>query len=187
MTLYRFQRDTLLQTPWKNGGGITRKIRKSAKDEPFWRLSIADVDQDGPFSLFPNMHRILTVIEGKGMRLIGPKQDYLAQKWSPVNFSGEESIQGDLLDGPIQDFNLIYDIASWQAEVIIGQTDCLIDHVKNPSNMQALYCLEGQLCFKNDEPLARYDGLIIEAETYSIEFTDESTGTGLLINLKKRI
>ena len=34
-----------------------------------WRLSIAEVDEDGPFSLFEGMARILTVIDGKGMVL----------------------------------------------------------------------------------------------------------------------
>ena len=47
-----FSRDTITASPWKNGGGVTREVAKSPSQAPFWRLSIANVDQEGPFSSF---------------------------------------------------------------------------------------------------------------------------------------
>ena len=64
-----FSRDTITATRWKNGGGVTREVAKSPSQAPFWRVSIANVDQEGPFSSFEGLDRILTVIEGKGMVL----------------------------------------------------------------------------------------------------------------------
>jgi len=57
-----FSRDTITTLPWKNGGGVTREVAKSHSRAPFWRLSIANVDQEGLFSSFEGLDRILTVI-----------------------------------------------------------------------------------------------------------------------------
>ena len=68
MKIIRFA--NLATAPWKNGGGVTREIARLDSDGAMvWRLSIADVAVEGPFSKFAGMQRILTVIEGAGMRL----------------------------------------------------------------------------------------------------------------------
>ncbi len=59
--------------PWKNGGGITHEIaRKDDGNGLLWRLSIAEVASDGPFSAFTGLSRILTVIDGAGLWLDTP-------------------------------------------------------------------------------------------------------------------
>ena len=59
--------------PWKNGAGRTTEIAvgdpKTASQEWSWRVSIADVDKDGPFSIFPGIDRSIVVIEGSGLDL----------------------------------------------------------------------------------------------------------------------
>ena len=61
--------------PWKNGGGSTTEIAiypeaSSVSGVPFlWRVSIAEVTVNGPFSSFPGYDRHIMVIEGEGMRL----------------------------------------------------------------------------------------------------------------------
>ncbi|XES00502.1 HutD family protein [Streptomyces sp. S1D4-11] len=56
--------------PWKNGGGVTREIvawPEGADMGDFeWRVSLADVGGDGPFSAFADVDRILTMVEGGG-------------------------------------------------------------------------------------------------------------------------
>ena len=60
--------------PWKNGGGITHEIAREDRDGALlWRLSIAEVASDGPFSAFTGLSRILTVIEGAGLHLHTPE------------------------------------------------------------------------------------------------------------------
>jgi len=95
---------------WKNGGGVTHEIaREDREGRMAWRLSIAEVAQDGPFSAFPGLSRILTVLEGAGIDLVADAGTLDARPLAPVAFSGETPIFGRLVDGPIRDFNLIFD------------------------------------------------------------------------------
>jgi hypothetical protein len=46
---------------WKNGAGWTREIvRVPDREDWDWRLSIAEIEQDAPFSVFPGIDRELT-------------------------------------------------------------------------------------------------------------------------------
>ncbi len=72
-----FQLSTLPVTPWKNGGGETREIIcVPAPDAPFlWRASIATLQADGPFSPFPGVDRVITLLAGQPLRLCGENID----------------------------------------------------------------------------------------------------------------
>ncbi|MEQ1929562.1 MAG: HutD family protein [Parvularculaceae bacterium] len=97
-------------TPWKNGGGVTREIAVRADEKGFiWRLSVADVGRNGPFSMFPGLLRILTVIAGDGLRLRHAGGVLEANRGNPVSFDGDTPIDCELVSGPVRDFNLIYD------------------------------------------------------------------------------
>lgn len=97
--------------PWKNGGGTTTEIWKadSPAGEMLWRLSIADVSSNGPFSEFPGIDRWIMVIEGNGMELsieeIGTKR--LDRLYDPLFFPGDARTRCRLLGGPIRDFNFM--------------------------------------------------------------------------------
>ena len=55
---------------WANGGGWTRTLL-AWPDPARWalRISVADVEQAGPFSVFPGVDRWFAVLEGDGVRL----------------------------------------------------------------------------------------------------------------------
>lgn len=96
--------------PWKNGGGTTTEIFKStgADGEVHWRLSIADVASDGPFSDFPGIDRWIMLVEGKGMELtISGHAKRIEKPFEPLAFSGDAKTDCKLIDGPIRDFNLM--------------------------------------------------------------------------------
>ena len=101
--------------PWKNGLGTTREIAidppgAAMGDSGFrWRLSIADVAQSGPFSAFPGIDRTIMVIKGNGMVLsvAGRPAQRLDRRFVPYEFSGDAETECELIDGPIQDFNLM--------------------------------------------------------------------------------
>jgi hypothetical protein len=104
--------------PWKNGGGVTREIaRRDDASGLLWRLSFADVDRDGAFSIFTGAERVLTVVEGAGLRLRHAGGVIDARPGVPVAFSGETPINGELVSGPVRDFNLIYDPKRVRASV----------------------------------------------------------------------
>ena len=97
--------------PWKNGGGTTTEICKAASPagEMLWRLSIADVASDGPFSEFPGIDRWIMVVSGKGMELtiegLGAKR--LDRPFEPLFFPGDAKTDCRLIDGSIRDFNFM--------------------------------------------------------------------------------
>src|SRR5690606_5169475 len=54
---------------WKNGAGWTSEILRVPDVEDWrWRLSIAEVETDAPFSPFPGVERELVLLGGNGMR-----------------------------------------------------------------------------------------------------------------------
>ncbi len=100
--------------PWKNGSGITTEIWVSPNgsglaDTPFqWRVSIADVASDGPFSKFPGYDRHNMLLEGQGMRLDTEENGQIELAlYRPAAFSGDWAVTGKLVDGPVRDFNLM--------------------------------------------------------------------------------
>ena len=97
--------------PWKNGLGTTTEIHRAdgLDGEMDWRVSIAGVDNNGPFSAFPGYQRHLMVIEGAGMMLEGGPEGLInaSPTFMPVSFSGDWDISARLLGGPVRDFNLI--------------------------------------------------------------------------------
>lgn len=100
-------------TPWKNGGGSTTEVAVSPADaslEDFdWRISMAVVASDGPFSNFPGIDRTLAVIKGGGLILtIGDTAPVtLAEGSAPVSFPGDTPTSARLTAGAITDLNVM--------------------------------------------------------------------------------
>lgn len=107
--------------PWKNGGGITHEITRAtdAVGLLLWRLSIAEVGSEGPFSAFPGLARILTVIDGAGLHLDTPAGRLDALPFAPLGFAGDTPVCCRLIAGPVRDFNLIHDPARTRADVSV--------------------------------------------------------------------
>lgn len=84
--------------------------------EPWaWRLSIAEIDADAPFSSFPGVDRELVLLSGNGLRLRFDDGE-VAELLPPhdrCRFPGERGVAGELLDGPTTDFNLM-----WRREAV---------------------------------------------------------------------
>ncbi|WP_426455613.1 HutD/Ves family protein [Acinetobacter sp. KB005] len=102
---------------WKNGAGYTLEIARSQGDLDFdWRISMADVTTSGPFSIFPNKQRIITVLDGKGIELHVDDLPAKSLKLGDIfAFHGESQVHSELVDGVIRDLNLIYDPAKFHA------------------------------------------------------------------------
>ena len=76
--------------PWANGRGTTVELlREDGPDGLLFRLSMASVIEDGPFSVFPGIERNLTVISGPGFRLDGPGLSLPCKPLVPVAFAGD--------------------------------------------------------------------------------------------------
>jgi environmental stress-induced protein Ves len=108
-------------TPWKNGGGVTREVAVwppgAGMDDFEWRISLADVAADGPFSAFAGVDRVLTVIEGEGLVLDIDGRVTRLDALSPFAFPGEPSVAARLTAGTIRDLNVMVRRGVWAAGV----------------------------------------------------------------------
>ena len=105
---------------WKNGGGTTTEVAISPEgatlDDFDWRVSMAQVASDGPFSAFPGIDRTLAVLSGAGVVLARTDGTSVAltQASEPHSFAGETAITSRLIDGPILDLNVMTRRGRWR-------------------------------------------------------------------------
>ncbi|MEM6231184.1 HutD/Ves family protein [Shewanella scandinavica] len=122
-------------TPWKNGGGSTKQLLISPATADLtefdYRLSIASIGSNGPFSLFHGIDRQLVILEGDGVelsidshegakqindlgeeeRILGDTDTTEYKRLTPIDspfcFAGETSITSQLLGSDVIDFNVM--------------------------------------------------------------------------------
>ena len=108
------------RTRWKNNGGWTTELARSGGDDFRWRISVAEIESDGPFSAFPGVERDLLLLDGSGIELDiddAPARR-IVQRFERVRFAGEASVQCRLVAGPTRDFNVMARRDAARAEVV---------------------------------------------------------------------
>jgi environmental stress-induced protein Ves len=108
---------------WKNDGGWTTEIARdpaAASSDFRWRVSIADIESDGPFSNFPDVDRALLLLAGNGIELDidGAPPLRLTERFQRVHFAGESSVECRLLAGATRDFNVMVRRDAVRADVV---------------------------------------------------------------------
>lgn len=101
--------DSIPPTPWRNGGGQTRELFAEPTG-PDWtlRVSLADIEQDGPFSPFPGVQRHFAVLQGSGVELMLAGQALrLTPASEALTFDGAAAPGCRLLGGATRDLNLM--------------------------------------------------------------------------------
>ncbi|GJG93387.1 HutD family protein [Cupriavidus pauculus] len=126
MTGTKFALDAISPTPWKNGGGTTREIAVwppgASMDTFAWRISVADIAADGPFSAFPGIDRQIVLIDGAGVHLQAHDDTFchrLVRVGEPFAFSGDTAVHATLVDGPTRDFNVMTRRGTCRAEIAL--------------------------------------------------------------------
>jgi environmental stress-induced protein Ves len=143
-SVHRFRRADLLAQPWKNGGGVTREIVSwppgSTVSHFDWRISIAHIASSGPFSAFPGVDRVITLLEGAGVALKavdGSVNHRLDRPLQPFAFKGEVPMQADLLGPDCHDFNVMTRRSACSASV---QVLSCSNHLPSASHGLLLAC-----------------------------------------------
>lgn len=146
-------RDQFKIVPWKNGAGQTAEIAISPKGSDFrdgnfkWRISSASIESESQFSQFPGYSRILTVLSGEGILLnnqeLGPFEIF--------EFEGEDKIECALIDGPVEDLNVIF----------------LRDRYR--ASMQLLHLMK-ETAFKMEKGIHFFLPLVAQVNVAEIEF-----------------
>ncbi|MGO7276023.1 HutD family protein (plasmid) [Rhizobium ruizarguesonis] len=156
--------------PWKNGKGETVEIAVFPPDASIndfdWRISMATVAEDGPFSIFPGIDRTLAILDGNGMVLDvdGRSPVPLTTASNPLAFPADVPVAARLEDGAITDLNVMTRRDGLTHTLIRIDVDGS-KAVPLPPSTCLLLCHRGALSFRrNGETgaLAAGDALLIE-------------------------
>jgi uncharacterized protein len=109
MTTTLIRSNDVAPQAWRNGGGVTRELLAwPASDDWRVRVSVADIEADGPFSAWPGVRRWFAVLKGAGVELtIDGTVQRMTRNDAPLAFAGDAATHCRLLDGPTRDLNLM--------------------------------------------------------------------------------
>lgn len=179
---------------WRNGHGWTREVLRMPEgvDDWDWRLSIAEIEQDGPFSSFPGIERELVLLHGNGMRLRfddGEVREVLPPH-DRVRFAGEQAIACELVDGPTHDLNLMWRRDRIAAELwhrpLVGSMVLFVE----PGEQWLVYLLSGRAhCTHGDDIayIAMGDSLLLSTDAARRRFAIDGGGEALIARLRRPV
>ena len=182
--------------PWKNGLGSTIELARDAGQDMqqfLWRISMADVSTNGPFSIFPDRQRLLSILEGEGLRLnfVQRGLQQTVKGLDVCTFSGEDVIESVLLDGPVRDFNLIYSAAHFSAQMKKFNGDLTAIELNSGAEIILIYNHAQPITLELDQqyyPLNSGESLKVEknSDIQLIKFLKNTPFTGVIIELYAR-
>lgn len=122
--LQRFSLEDLTEEPWRNGGGVTRTLmRRDNGDKPLWRISVADITGNAPFSRFEGLDRHSVLVEGYNVTLCG---DWGAWSLSSVGdiarYPGELSVRTELGCALARFFNVMADRTQMRVDLRVSSS-----------------------------------------------------------------
>ncbi|MBK9669686.1 HutD family protein [Thermomonas sp.] len=180
---------------WKNDAGWTSEILKVHDGEErdtndwAWRLSIAEIESDAPFSAFPGVERVLVLLSGNGLRLRfdDGESHALRPPHDQLRFAGERAAFGELIDGPTRDFNLMWkrdlaDAALWHRP-LVGSMVVFVE----PAETWAVHVLAGQARFADESGLGGVqmgDTAILVAADARTRYVLDGGGEVLLVRVR---
>lgn len=169
--------------PWKNGGGETVEIAVFPREADLsafgWRVSMATVASDGPFSVFAGIDRTLSILEGQGMELniTGREPVVLTRASEPLAFPADAATSARLVSGTIVDLNVMTRRGQWAHRVerrlfegdhpldaeggvtmLLSLGNLRIDSSEHAEELARLDCamIEGPCRISSDMPLEAY-------------------------------
>jgi environmental stress-induced protein Ves len=175
---------SLAPVSWKNGGGSTTEIAiepPGAMLSDFdWRISLATISQDGPFSLFPGVDRTLALVEGPGLVLDVQNNGrfVLGDEDIIIEFAGESVIQATLNGAPTIDFNVMTRRAVCHHKFGIRRlTGSSVFAPRGDRSVLFLAEGEGMSVSSDDERigLVRFDAVLFDTDTLWTIEADEAT------------
>jgi environmental stress-induced protein Ves len=94
--------------PWANGTGSTTVVLRQPDDDNWMvRISVAKVEQDGPFSELHDTRRTLIPLDASMTLRFPTGRELSAARMHALQFAGTPAPVGILPEGPTRDFNLM--------------------------------------------------------------------------------
>jgi uncharacterized protein len=159
--------------PWKNGGGETSEIAVFPEDADTaffgWRISMARVASDGPFSIFPDVDRTLTILDGNGLELQvkGSAPQLLDEISDPLFFAADTPASAALKGGVVTDLNVMTRRSLFRHEVKRIAVEGDVNLVPS-GEICAVFCISGVLDISTRDKsgtLAAHDCVVFPTTT----------------------
>jgi hypothetical protein len=166
--------------PWANGRGTSYEIASDRNEsgEWAWRLAMAPVNEDGPFSRIECVNRSLAVVEGAGIQLSVDRKKLQCLPMQVVRFRGDAITEAKLLDGPIMDINLMVRRKEAEGEMAIVSDTGLL---RGASMVIAVGGSAQVECGDSTIDLERHDS-ILECDAESVSLV---SGTVCVVAVKR--
>lgn len=191
MEYQRFNVEECPEMPWKNGGGTTREIvccpAHSDMSHFNWRVSIAKIDQDGPFSSFTGIDRTIMLLDGEQVRLHAKDDSFdhvLAKPLVPFSFSGDVGLDCTLGQGTTHDFNVMTRRTVCQAQTQVVREQVTLSSMKNG----VLLAAQGQWLVElahgaseQSAMLAVHDGIWWQANDMQVTLRPQSEDAAMIV------
>jgi environmental stress-induced protein Ves len=133
--------------PWRNGSGTTLEIAREpiAGSDFLWRLSLATVAADGPFSNYTGYRRSVTLIAGEGLRLATADRQpvVLDRVGATALFDGAAPVHCALIAGACSDLSLMVRVPGAIVSVRRFQGDAVQVLPLAAAVLNAVFCLRG--------------------------------------------
>lgn len=181
-----------VEEPWRNGGGSTREIAAlPGPHGPVWRLSMARVEADGPFSVFSGVTRTIMVMAGDEMSLNIAGVEVRIDS-EPFTFDGGAVSYGALRGSAVTDFNVMIERGQYDSStqrIAAGRSEFDV-----PSDLSGFSCTVivvapasgAYLEIKQlgiDVALSAYDAIMIDGATMPLHCQMTSPDSGALVVL----
>lgn len=155
--------------PWRNGGGVTRTIATGADQ---WRVSIAEIEHDGPYSRFPGVSRISLVLRGAGLTLRDENAIVRLKPFEAIEYDGNAAWRASLINGPVSALNVMSVRGSCRAGV-----HAIADTIVVPPNCTAIVIALDAGCLFSDavsgglEPIEPGHLMVVSNVEHALQLT----------------
>ena len=164
---------------WRNGGGVTRSIASHGDD---WRVSLAEVERDGPYSRFEGIARISLVLRGDGVTLQDGDDLVMLEPFEAVEYDGGANWNATLIGARVTALNVMT-----RAGVCRARVRAIVQPViVGPGCAAIVVALDGA-CLCDDTAIGTGDVAVIEnvIEPMRIESTRDKNGTPFLVTIER--
>ena len=163
--------------PWPNGMGITYEVVRAPESGDFdWRISLADIDNDCPFSVLEGIDRWIVLMEGDYMVLKNETDEHKIVEDAPFFYPGEIAFDCTLGGGPARDLNIMTRRGKTDSHVEVFSAG---EHVIDASaDTHIIVALKGATTVEGTEMKLRDAAVITGSQTV------KTTGTFAHIALK---
>lgn len=157
--------------PWKNGRGITHDIAlippNAGHDNFDLRFALSPITEDGVFSAFPGIERVITLIEGAGLALEFADRQERLEPDASLQFDSALTPFGRPQGGTVMVINVMARRGLWQIARCTVITDGQ-DYRCAADGMFFVFCIdEGWRIETGAEAVtpARYDSVLVRGST----------------------